>query len=577
MTDDHPSENNKILLFDHDKNWSDATRQVLRDRQFQVDSICKDFNECFLRAESNAYLAAIINVHAISSPLVALRQFHTRFPSIIIIILQDKPDPELVRNFRHLSSAEYIFFGNKEEHLVTEIGPLVEDALKLRTTFAKKIKVTWPANIEGLLSGVAQHRLVTESLKGKELSLKLVLNELEYIIFRMFSGLANDMSFTTEIKVDEFTEDIGYSGSCIFRLTPTILLSPAKTKSAVLKFGPKDLILQEADNYRDFVEWFLTVDQTVKCISVAAADKFAGILYSYPRDVSGGYISFAEYMRANQVEKCLQIIHNMFNVNNQHWHAFDAKRFFSQDEARFQTYYISHVLRDSPYTMKHTHFHRLVLEMSRIQRTSNMHFWDIGENQISFFPLNMTLPNPLNILKSPIIDEVKLTIIHGDLHAKNILIDAEDRFYLIDFSHTGFGDMYRDFIDLELSVRYELFSSPKIPHEKRLTSLKSDNVSLEGLKKLLRLEKCLLDSSVLCKSSQDPILIDDESIYKAFKMITSIRNFASQNCADKMRFYYLGLCVTSLLSLKQFFPADIKVYRFMIAAMYYDLYLKGKI
>ena len=116
----------------------------------------------------------------------------------------------------------------------------------------------------------------------------------------------------------------GHSGSSLFIVTPSIILNSQSNKSAVLKFGPLDEIKQESRNYDKFVEWFLTVEQTVRKISYKEENNTAAILYSYPKDRKEGFIHYASFIRKNNIDKCLTIIDKMFNVNNKHWLSVDG-------------------------------------------------------------------------------------------------------------------------------------------------------------------------------------------------------------------------------------------------------------
>lgn len=60
------------------------------------------------------------------------------------------------------------------------------------------------------------------------------------------------------------------------------------------------------------------------------------------------------------------------------------------------------------------------------------------------------------VLQKALKEEGSFSVIHGDLHSKNIFINKEAKAWLIDFEKTGIGPILYDFVTLELHLRTTL-------------------------------------------------------------------------------------------------------------------------
>jgi hypothetical protein len=107
-----------------------------------------------------------------------------------------------------------------------------------------------------------------------------------------------------------------------------------------------------------------------------------------------------------------------------------------------------------------------------------------NENYVLNLSGNLTLNTQLDDLKkSP-----KLSLIHGDLHPRNILYSkSTDYLWLIDFPKSGPGPLAFDFVEFEVALRRFVLS-------KMMEKLYNSNKSLQNFwENLEELEKCIAD------------------------------------------------------------------------------------
>jgi hypothetical protein len=574
----------RVLIFDNDHTWCKQICTLLKEEKIHCDIESKTFSRCISKADKLAFDFAIINYHSLISTgnLKELFEFHTTFKTTKIILIGDREDPELNKyNWPPQAIADHNY-GDKNSRDLTELRSLIIQLDELRRKLGN-ITVKFGPGVESLLDNYSRYRFQTRTEEYNNryrASLSTMKQELQAVIEALFSSKDPDKSpIAKEVAVQPFVE-AGRSSSCMLKLTPKILISDGGTKSAVLKFGPKADISKESENYDLYVEWFLTVDQTVKKINYAESNHFAGLLYSYPGDAVSGYQPFANFIRENSVEKSEDIIAGMFNTKNKHWLAIKGDEYVDKDFMVFQHYYLKHVLHASIVEMKDMHLSKLQEEVKKIERLRHpIQLMDVENKNgtINYPAFSLRLPNPIERLgKNQITERLKITAIHGDLHANNILVDKTGRYFFIDFFYTGFGDIYRDFIELEISIRYDLFSSKEIPVEERFTSPDSQNSNIEKMKSLVNFEKELLKCTINKCEPQSPQLLENPSLLKAFRLIKAVRKYAYENCPEKWPLYFAGLAFSCLKGIKYFYPADVKLYRLIISGLYLDYLDKNK-
>ncbi|HEX9926390.1 MAG TPA: response regulator [Anaerolineae bacterium] len=116
---------------------------------------------------------------------------------------------------------------------------------------------------------------------------------------------------------------------------------------------------------------------------------------------------------------------------------------------------------------------------------------------------------------------------HGDLHSRNILVDDENHFWLIDFAQATESHILRDFAKLETDIKFNLLSEA-------------------DLTKLLPFEQGLLAPQEW--ADEPPDITFDDIIVHAYKIIAALRRIASRLVAleGDMSEYYEALFFNAL-------------------------------
>ncbi len=174
---------------------------------------------------------------------------------------------------------------------------------------------------------------------------------------------------------------------------------------------------------------------------------------------------------------------------------------------------------------------------------------DIQHEQITL--AGQPYPNPLKRYPQ-ILDQLltsRKSTVHGDLHVRNILVDEQDRGWLIDFAKVTERHNIFDFIKLEIYLRRMILSQ--------------FNISFADY---LEFEEALAVTS-LGSSAPPP---DDPQLQKAYEVILALRDIAKRymgHSPDFHKEYFPALFLYGLAMLKYFAPHEVQGMRLLVGMM----------
>jgi hypothetical protein len=580
--DCQPVDKTAVFIFDHDKVWVGAATTVLENAGYRVVSETDDFGRCKELCATNMFMVMVVNLESVPDLAPNLKELAELNAHMDLLLTQNDTDPGPLDALKRAGVNTDYRFRPKNDHLVTEMGPEVTEIIDRRGRGRRDLELEWPEDLYDILAGMARNNPGLARHPNPKRATASLRDELELVLRHVFAPKLGQEKISERVRVEPFRSEGGHSSSELFKVTPVVLLDTGYNKSALLKFGPKEETLQESRNYDRFVEWFLRRDQTVRKIAYAEGRDFAGIVYSFPRDDEAGFTKFSDLLRQRAAEPSLAVVEAIFSPQNKHWLAVDGNCFLSDGEVTYQSYYFERVLFCSPYDLRHRHRKRMLDQLEKLEKATGKDIYSSGRD-FSLSALSKSFPDPVEFLtKSPCVEELKMTVVHGDLHADNILLDEQDgnsepRYYFIDFKYTGLGHIYRDFLELELAVRYCLFFSSQLPPRQRARAERGNDVSWEGQKRLLSLENALIKSTVKGQEPQEPYLREDHELYdpqlaKAYQVIKRIRELARANHPEGMRHYFLGMIPAALRALRYHtYPLDVRLSRYVLAGLYTDL------
>lgn len=235
--------------------------------------------------------------------------------------------------------------------------------------------------------------------------------------------------------------DSGYSGDRVFRVYTE--QKEYREYSCLLKIGLKHRIAIEKEKMSDFVAGKLHPNFHPQVISFAHGFRTAALRLSWatatddvPRSLRGVYTD--DGVSASDMARYLS---SLFNVVLAGWHARNTRPrpcpIFTWLGRRVEA------------------FAGLIAERQAESRR------DVATGQIALPTLGREIADPAPSLQRLVKARGRekplapFGLHHGDLNARNVLIDGQDNLCLIDFYKSGPGLMLHDYARLEVDLRYE--------------------------------------------------------------------------------------------------------------------------
>lgn len=308
----------------------------------------------------------------------------------------------------------------------------------------------------------------------------------------------------------------GHSGSSLIEVEP-YCNERGRLQPVIVKLGPREEIHRESNHYDQYVHGFIGGGRHTNKERVCYTLHFGGIIYSL-LGVTGKYITFSEYFCKTNTENVTAIIKNLFNETCRPWYENRSPKRIRDLQAFYQD--------------------QLGFTSENLEQSLQDWFgkW-VGQEKIKFSNLDGIFDNPVycTYASSSYPLPVFVAATHGDLNGNNVLIDANDFTWLIDFYRTSKGHILRDFIELETTVKFEL-------------------INVSDIKAIYEMETALLKPSHFEELLEFSNSSHNDELAKAFSVIKTLRSLAHDQIrpSNDMREYYVGLFYQTLNLLRYY-------------------------
>jgi DNA-binding response OmpR family regulator len=276
----------------------------------------------------------------------------------------------------------------------------------------------------------------------------------------------------------------------------------------VVKFGARDEIAQEAANHR-LLKPFLGGQRLAVLEGEAYSRQIGGVVYSLIG--AEDWTMIRPFGEVFQVEPAATVITLL-------------ERFFTQT---FRSLLAE--ARPEPMNLTLTYVESLHLTPLKVSNALK-HFYPqaLTEPRLSFEGVAGSFQNPLLWAVSedrfrPFEMTARKCLCHGDLHGRNVLVDAAGHFWLIDFARAAESHALRDFVELETDIKFNL-------------------LPVSSLQLLLFFETALLAPTTFQDDLPVLALVDDR-LSHAYQVILALRRLAVQliGLEGEMAEYYQAL------------------------------------
>jgi protein-tyrosine phosphatase/nicotinamidase-related amidase len=289
-----------------------------------------------------------------------------------------------------------------------------------------------------LLPGGTKHRDHLKMNFNKSIDIADVDRDILYYLYRDCKS------------VDLFCLDGGFSGNVVLRAKSIDNLGHSQVPT-VIKIGARDLIAKERSSFERIEE--VLGNNAPRIVDFAEIAERGGIKYRYAAMIDGKTEVFQDrYENGEDLTKINAILDIVFK--NQLGRLYDAK---GMEKLNLLEYY--------DFQAKYAKSVR-----SRVEGLVHGKL-----NDQETFPINWLFPkSELPLKNSPSelynvclfyerdlleLNEISssshfLSYVHGDLNGKNMILDAQNNVWLIDFFHTHRGHVLKDLLKLENDLLY---------------------------------------------------------------------------------------------------------------------------
>lgn len=443
-----------ILIVDDDPDILDSHKLLLETKGFIVYTASKA-TEAIAIALRTSLDIAIIDVNLIQYPYknregfdLAL-QMDSLIPKIIYTGHQEYATAPEATRLVHREKANIVSVVIKSPNL----DPLLGEIHAALSSVNLSLVIHW---------GHYSSRMLIDMLKGykkrSENEKKAAEGELHALLCRMFS----DADSVTIIDLKA-----GKGGCAVAKVDPRG--QGLRGSSVVVKFGPREKVEREWENYERYVRRFVSPGAAVREDKLGRTLNLGAIKYSF----IGGE-DFGVYYREHSLEEIVETLDDLFRENCGRWYIHENQK-APTDEER-QPLDVLYRRKDhlSLTDAEHIQELRSVFDQLLLRANSSLarHFQVEGGKhlQITFGDSSHEFPNPVEFgLRRDSDQETSvfpsaslLAITHGDLNSANILVSKEGKPCLIDFYKTGYGHIFRDIAELESVIKFELLEADSL-------------------------------------------------------------------------------------------------------------------
>lgn len=271
------------------------------------------------------------------------------------------------------------------------------------------------------------------------------------------------MSFNQEMKLLSSDEDIlyylyrdcksveficldgGFSGNVVLRAKSIDSIGHNQVPT-VIKIGPRDLIAKERTSFERIEE--VLGNNAPRIVDFAELGERGGIKYRYAAMIDAKTEVFQDrYESGESLEKIFPILETVFTKQlGRLYEAKDLEKLNLLDYYDFQAKYSKSV------RSKVEALVGIPLEEREFFLESELGI--DSKSKLELYNVCLFYEKDLLELKELSSSSHYVSYIHGDLNGKNMILDAQNNVWLIDFFHTHRGHVIKDLLKLENDLLY---------------------------------------------------------------------------------------------------------------------------
>lgn len=487
----------RVLIIDDQPTWLDIFTELLQELNLEVVST-NNYDDAILLIDQEYFHLVISDVRLVDEDKDN-KQGLDILSYIDKVGLNDVITKVVITGYGTRDWARQSFKEHQVHDFIPKQGPDGKgfdenDFIQsIKTALAQKISINFDLIIE-YVNGLSLDDMVYKVEKScGNVQVEMLRWELDDLLRKLFPD-------ANQIIVSPVSG--GHSRSGVVKVEP-FYKERGQAAALIVKYGKVNEIEQEAKNFQD-IKRFTTGQRYTNLERKARTRLLGGIVYSLMEKVR----SFNDLYQVSDSNIVCSIFDDLFTRSCRKWYENRQPKHTSN---LLELYWIP----------AHNKYEELMACFK------SMYPRYVDKPRISFPGLDRDFINPIYhhfVKDKPVYLPIHTAITHGDLHGENLLVDRDNLTWLIDFYRTGEGHIFRDFIALETTVKFQLLAE-------------------EEMSILYEFEKAIQAPREFTERLERSNLPISEEINKAFDAIDCLRRHAGRvvQPSEEMQDYYAGL------------------------------------
>lgn len=360
-----------------------------------------------------------------------LKQLRSEYPALEVIMMSGYPSMSLfgealrsTENGRQLA----VDFLIKDVDFYDKVSNTVQRTLSTVLRINESLHISFEEN---LLEELPKRLRFAQSERP---SAERIWIEVEDLMRKLFPDC-------TEVRVFSFAKR-GFSKAIVLQIEPSYR-NKGDGEVLVAKIGERSFVEDEAKRYHQYIDGMIGNHRIPRVLQTEILHTLAGIIYTFVG--LGKSETFADLLPKKEPQVIEQIISNLFLDTSAPLRGTNIR----QTRGDLKQIYLKMINKTDAQLQK-------IVKLL----TKAHHPFKFGDDQQALLlgeNGQYRLKNPVEFIKSGYFErEYMESIIHGDLHGDNVLIDHHNDTWVIDFGDTGWGPSVQDFVTFETFLRINL-------------------------------------------------------------------------------------------------------------------------
>lgn len=273
-------------------------------------------------------------------------------------------------------------------------------------------------------------------------------------------------------------------------ILPVFAFSSTGTETRyIVSCGQQAAVLAENKRYQERIPDRLSIKNLGR-LNIAITTNFAATAYTFlGRDLEAT-ASIRHLYRKRAIENLLPAIDHLYQINLGGWYETGRKQ---NRQADLHTFY-HQWLRLDDLISNLGQLQHMLLGVAERALAADVAELDVEARQISLWlkgnEQTYRFPNPVAFITQNRVPHTKRAqwgMAHGRITGDTVLVDQQNKAWLLDFSQVGRAPLLIDFVSLETAVKFDLFNhydfGQRLGMEVKLNEVRhlQDNIDLDGL------------------------------------------------------------------------------------------------